>query len=178
MAGTTRVEARPGVWIPLATLAKHRPVLQDLLSVRYGQSYGDQAYRCRIVIWADAGYPDPGYWVVSAGLRGAIWPASLITPEIGGRDIQRDVMIMAEAIHSIYMAYLDPDSAMRTSAGKRRSSFSNRARSRPIRTPPDTFRKCWIGHRTPDGYVRRAEEWRGSLTVDRLKTLKSYGLLQ
>ena len=83
--GATRVEVRPGLWIPLATLAKHRPVLQDLLSVRYGQSYGDQAYRCRIVIGADAGYPDPWYWVVSAGLRGAIWPASLITAAYGQR---------------------------------------------------------------------------------------------
>ena len=63
----TEAEIRPGMWVPLAIPAKRCPVWQNLLSVRYGQSYGDQAYRCRIVIWADTGYPDPGYWVVSTG---------------------------------------------------------------------------------------------------------------
>ena len=81
--GTTHGEIRPGVWVPLRALAT-QPVLRDL-SVRYGQSSGDQAYPCRIVVGAEAGYSDPWFLVVSAGLRKGTWPARLITAATGQR---------------------------------------------------------------------------------------------
>ena len=81
--GTTPVEIHPGVWVPLRALAT-KPVLRDL-SVRYGKSYGDQAYPCRMVIGAEAGYSDPWFLVVSAGLRKATWPTRLITAAYGQR---------------------------------------------------------------------------------------------
>ncbi len=81
--GTTQVEIHPGVWVPLRALAT-QPVLRDL-SVRYGQSSGDQAYPCRMVIGAEAGYSDPWFLVVSAGLRKATWPTRLITAATGQR---------------------------------------------------------------------------------------------
>ena len=41
--GSTPIEIRPGVWQTLLLWAKNRPVLRDLLSGRYGKSYGKQA---------------------------------------------------------------------------------------------------------------------------------------
>ncbi len=80
---TTHVEVRPGVWLPLAAWAAKKPVLRDLAPVRYGKSSGDQAYRCRIVIWAEVGYQDPWFLLVSRGLRKSRWPARLITAATG-----------------------------------------------------------------------------------------------
>ena len=83
--GSTPSEIRPGVWRPLLLWAKSRPVLRDLLSVRYGKSYGKQAYRLRMVVWAQKGYPDPWYVAVSAGLSATTWPAPWITAAYGQR---------------------------------------------------------------------------------------------
>ena len=83
--GSTHVEVRPGVWLSLAALAAKKPVLRDLAPVRYGQSSGDQAYRCRIVIGAEPGYSDPGFLLVSRGLRKSRWPARLMTAATGQR---------------------------------------------------------------------------------------------
>ena len=83
--GPTQVEVRPGVWLSLAALAAKKPVLRDLAPVRYGKSSGDQAYRCRIVIWAEPGYSDPWFLLVSRGLRKSRWPARLITAAYGQR---------------------------------------------------------------------------------------------
>ena len=81
--GTIHGEIRRGVWVPLRALAT-QPVLRDL-SVRYGQSSGDPAYPCRIGVGAEAGYSDPRFLVVSAGLRKATGPARLITAATGQR---------------------------------------------------------------------------------------------
>ena len=57
--GTTHVEIHPGVWVPLRALAT-QPVLRDL-SVRYGQSYGDQAYPAGWGSGPKRAIPTPGF---------------------------------------------------------------------------------------------------------------------
>ncbi|PSR20528.1 MAG: hypothetical protein C7B45_14615 [Sulfobacillus acidophilus] len=59
-----------GRWRPLYSYARReRPVLQDLPRVRYGGRYQDNAYPCRVIVFAEPGYRDPWYLVVLAGLR-------------------------------------------------------------------------------------------------------------
>ncbi len=57
-----------GRWRPLYGYALDRPVLKDLPAVRYGRRYGKDAYPCRVIVYAEPGYPDPWDLVVSAGL--------------------------------------------------------------------------------------------------------------
>jgi len=58
-----------GRWRPLYGYALDRPVLKDLPAVRYGRRYGKDAYPCRVIVYAEPGYPDPWDLVVSAGLK-------------------------------------------------------------------------------------------------------------
>ena len=71
-----------GRWRPLYGYARERPVLQDLSPVRYGRRYRNNAYACRVIVYAEPGYRDPWYLVVSAGLRD--WQAASLQPMANG----------------------------------------------------------------------------------------------
>ena len=48
-----------GRWRPLYGDALERPVLKEWPAVRYGHRYGKDAYPCRVIVYAEPGYPDP-----------------------------------------------------------------------------------------------------------------------
>jgi hypothetical protein len=48
-----------GRWRPRYGYARERPVLKDWPAVRYGRSYKNDAYPCRVIVFAESGYPDP-----------------------------------------------------------------------------------------------------------------------
>ena len=58
-----------GRWRPQYGDALERPVLKDLPAVRYGRRYKKDAYPCRVIVYAEPGYPDSWDLVVSAGLK-------------------------------------------------------------------------------------------------------------
>ena len=72
-----------GRWRPLYGYARERPVLQDVSPVRYGRRYRNNAYACRVIVYAESGYRDPWYLVVSAGLRD--WEAGRLIAAYGQR---------------------------------------------------------------------------------------------
>ena len=49
--------------------APERPVVKEWRAVRDGRRNGKDAYPCRVIVYAEPGYPDPWDLVVSAGLN-------------------------------------------------------------------------------------------------------------